>query len=62
MSNRKCPHCGKQIEELPFTEHGQKIWNGKQWEKDEGYGEIIYRCIHCGKEMVDHELEEMGVV
>lgn len=57
-----CPYCDEELECVLFTDWGAKIWNGKEWEKDDGYGELVFRCPHCGVSIEYPHLEELGVV
>jgi len=35
-----CPHCGKELEEIYFTEKGAGLFTGRN---------VVYFCPHCHK-------------
>lgn len=64
MSKHKCPYCERELESVIYTDWGRKVWNDleEKWEADADYGELEYRCPHCGASIEYTHLEEMGVV
>lgn len=36
MPKKKCPYCKREIDSVFYTEWGQKVWSGKEWEEDKG--------------------------
>ena len=59
---RECPYCEREIESVLYTEWGQKVWNGKEWEDDKPYGSSEYRCPQCNGSLDYEVLVAMGVV
>ena len=55
-------YCDKELECVLFTDWGAKIWNGKEWKKDDDYGELVFRCPHCGVSIEYPVLVKMGVI
>ncbi len=47
MQKPECPCCEKEITTLLYVEYGRKIRDGKQWQEDEGYGDIKFHCPEC---------------
>ncbi len=62
MSKKKCPHCKREIDSVFYTEWGQKVWNGREWEDDEGFGNSEFRCSECNASLDGDDLTELGVL
>jgi len=62
MKNKsKCPACGKEIDTLPYVEHGSMVWDGNEWTSDPDRGDIEYYCPECDYKLEYEELERLGV-
>lgn len=59
-----CPHCGKTITELEYTEKGYmriSDHNEQGGKESSDFPERIHRCPECGEEIEYEALEEAGV-
>lgn len=57
-----CPHCGKIIEELKYTEHGHmRISDHSEGGGDMDFPDRAYHCPECDEEIEYEDLEKAGV-
>jgi len=54
-----CPNCGMPMENISFTfyEITRWKWNDKtkRYERIPTDGDTAYKCVHCGKQIVNFE-------
>ena len=56
----KCPYCEADLR-IGYTEHGTKVWNGKEWD-DIGEGDDAqYYCLACYADLDYEDLEKLDV-
>jgi len=62
MPKKICPHCKREIDSVFYTQWGQKVWNGKEWEDDKGFNSSEFRCSECNGSLDGDDLAELGVL